>query len=56
MLQGQWTGMVWPASTDAIHNPLTGVERDILTKVGKASVAVPDGFVRPFERAAYNVY
>ncbi|PFH44882.1 hypothetical protein AMATHDRAFT_165196 [Amanita thiersii Skay4041] len=44
ILQGQWNGMVWPTSKDAEPNPATGIEKDILTRVGKASVAVPDGF------------
>jgi probable 2-oxoglutarate dehydrogenase E1 component DHKTD1 len=46
MLQGQWQAMVWPASADAMHDPQTGVELDVLRKVGRASVTVPDGFVR----------
>jgi probable 2-oxoglutarate dehydrogenase E1 component DHKTD1 len=45
MLEDQWTGMVWPASKQAIRNPDTGIERQILIKVGKASVNVPEGFV-----------
>lgn len=44
MLEAQWTGMVWPESTEAISNPDTGVERDVLERVGKASVYVPEGF------------
>lgn len=45
MLQDQWSGMVWPASEAAERDPLTGVKAEILEKVGKASVAIPDGFV-----------
>ncbi|KAJ4473013.1 dehydrogenase E1 and transketolase domain-containing protein 1 [Lentinula aciculospora] len=44
MLEAQWTGMVWPESTEAITNPNTGVEREVLERVGKASVRVPEGF------------
>ena len=47
MLQGQWKGLVWPASEQAEHNPPTGVARDVLEKAGRASVTVPAGFVRP---------
>ena len=46
MLQGQWKGLVWPASEQAEHNPPTGVARDVLEKAGRASVMVPAGFVR----------
>ena len=46
MLQGQWKGLVWPASEQAMHNPPTGVTRDVLEKAGRASVTVPAGFVR----------
>jgi probable 2-oxoglutarate dehydrogenase E1 component DHKTD1 len=45
MLQEQWNGMVWPASKEASDDPVTGVNRDILVNIGKASVMVPDGFV-----------
>ncbi|KAF5378852.1 hypothetical protein D9615_006945 [Tricholomella constricta] len=44
MLEGQWKGIVWPASKEAEFDPVTGVDQETLTKVGKASVAVPDGF------------
>ncbi|KAF5378752.1 hypothetical protein D9615_006975 [Tricholomella constricta] len=37
-------GIVWPASKEAEFDPVTGVDQETLTKVGKASVAVPDGF------------
>lgn len=45
MLEDQWKGIVWPASAEANHDPETGVDHDTLTRVGEASVAVPDGFV-----------
>ncbi|KAJ3786016.1 Transketolase, pyrimidine binding domain-containing protein [Lentinula aff. detonsa] len=44
MLEAQWAGMVWPESAGAIINPDTGVERDLLERVGRASVRVPEGF------------
>jgi probable 2-oxoglutarate dehydrogenase E1 component DHKTD1 len=40
--------MVWPMSKSANYNPDTGVEKDTLLKVGKASVAIPSGFVSAF--------
>lgn len=43
--QGQWEGMVWPASEEARHNPETGVDRTVLERVGRASITVPEGFV-----------
>ena len=46
MLQSQWSDMVWPARSEAVFDPATGVDRDTLVRVGKASVKVPDGFVR----------
>jgi probable 2-oxoglutarate dehydrogenase E1 component DHKTD1 len=46
MLQGQWKGIMWPADKTAEHNPSTGVARNVLEKVGHASVTVPSGFVR----------
>ena len=45
MLEDQWSGMVWPASKEADSNPDTGVDNKTLEHIGKASVAVPDGFV-----------
>jgi probable 2-oxoglutarate dehydrogenase E1 component DHKTD1 len=45
MLREQWCGMVWPASGEASRNPDTGVEIDVLRRVGRASVTVPEGFV-----------
>jgi len=41
LLKSQWTGMVWPASKEAQHDPETGVSEDVLAKVGKASVTLP---------------
>jgi probable 2-oxoglutarate dehydrogenase E1 component DHKTD1 len=50
MLGGKWSGIVWPASEDAVRDPITGVPSDVLSKVGSASVAVPVGFVCIFIR------
>ncbi|KAI0297773.1 dehydrogenase E1 and transketolase domain-containing protein 1 [Multifurca ochricompacta] len=44
MLQGQWKGIVWPADKKAERNPATGVAREVLEGVGRASVMVPSGF------------
>ncbi|SJL03317.1 related to Probable 2-oxoglutarate dehydrogenase E1 component DHKTD1 homolog, mitochondrial [Armillaria ostoyae] len=44
MLKEQWAGMVWPISKGAVQSPDTGVDKDILIRVGKASVQVPQGF------------
>ncbi|KIK54180.1 hypothetical protein GYMLUDRAFT_48977 [Collybiopsis luxurians FD-317 M1] len=44
MLQAQWERMVWPASEKARKDPDTGVEREVLDRVGRASVKVPEGF------------
>ncbi|KAF8156045.1 thiamine diphosphate-binding protein [Crassisporium funariophilum] len=44
MLEDQWGEMVWPASEEAEYDPETGVERGLLERVGRASVAVPEGF------------
>ncbi|KAF9479328.1 dehydrogenase E1 and transketolase domain-containing protein 1 [Pholiota conissans] len=44
MLEGQWKGMVWPRSKDALHEPATGVDVDVLKDIGRASVKVPEGF------------
>ena len=43
--EGEWQGMVWPASQEARHDPKTGVDRIVLERVGRASIAVPPGFV-----------
>ena len=40
-----WSGMVWPASEESKHDPETGVDRTVLERVGRASIAVPEGFV-----------
>ena len=45
MLQAQWTGIVWPGDKNADHQPKTGLPREELMDIGKASVAVPEGFV-----------
>ncbi|KAJ7259573.1 dehydrogenase E1 and transketolase domain-containing protein 1 [Mycena haematopus] len=44
MLDKQWKGMVWPASSSADRNPETGVEQEQLKAVGRASVKIPEGF------------
>ncbi|KAK2467971.1 hypothetical protein APHAL10511_000266 [Amanita phalloides] len=44
ILQDQWTGIVWPTSDKAEHDPATGVNQDILVRVGKSSVAAPSNF------------
>ncbi|KAJ7505194.1 Transketolase, pyrimidine binding domain-containing protein [Mycena galericulata] len=44
MLEKQWKGMVWPASSSAERTPETGVPAEQLKEVGKASVKIPDGF------------
>ena len=43
--QAEWSGMVWPASEEARHDPETGMDRTVLERVGRASIAVPEGFV-----------
>ena len=43
--QAEWSGMVWPATEEAKHDPETGVDRTVLERVGRASIAVPEGFV-----------
>jgi hypothetical protein len=45
LLDGKWKGYAWPASDQAEHNPDTGVAKDVLIEVGKASVTLPEGFV-----------
>jgi probable 2-oxoglutarate dehydrogenase E1 component DHKTD1 len=37
--------MVWPASAEADFNPETGVWKEWLVKIGRASVDVPEVFV-----------
>lgn len=41
----QWQGMVWPQSDAAEHDPVTGVEKEVLDMVGRASVKTPENFV-----------
>ena len=45
VLQGQWKGVTWPGSKDAVRDPETGVDHEALQQVGRASVSVPEGFV-----------
>ena len=46
MLEGQWKGLVWPGVREVtVFEPDTGVEREVLEMVGKASIKVPEGFV-----------
>jgi probable 2-oxoglutarate dehydrogenase E1 component DHKTD1 len=45
MLEGKWSKLVWPNSEAASHEPDTGVDRDVLVKVAKASVTLPEDFV-----------
>ncbi|KAL4266844.1 alpha-ketoglutarate dehydrogenase family protein [Pleurotus pulmonarius] len=44
MLEENWKGMVWPASEEANRSPETGVAKDVLVRVGEASVATPSDF------------
>ncbi|PPR00571.1 hypothetical protein CVT24_005456 [Panaeolus cyanescens] len=44
MLSEQWSGIVWPASASANHEPDTGVDVGLLKEVGKGSVEIPQGF------------
>ncbi|KAM5543648.1 hypothetical protein V8D89_002899 [Ganoderma adspersum] len=44
MYSGQWSGITWPGSNDAVRDPETGVEKETLKTVGRASVTVPEGF------------
>jgi probable 2-oxoglutarate dehydrogenase E1 component DHKTD1 len=45
MLEGKWSELVWPNSELAKHEPDTGVERNTLIEVAKASVTLPEDFV-----------
>jgi hypothetical protein len=57
MLEGKWSKLVWPNSEAAKHEPHTGVDREVLTEVAKASVALPDDFVSAldiFPRLTYS--
>ncbi|KAG6905747.1 hypothetical protein DXG01_000968 [Tephrocybe rancida] len=44
MLEARWGGMAWPASEEAVFDPKTGVRMEILRRVGRVSVAVPENF------------
>jgi len=45
MLEGKWSQLVWPNSESAKHEPDTGVGRNTLIEVAKASVTLPEDFV-----------
>jgi hypothetical protein len=45
--------MVWPRSEEAVHDPVTGVPLDVLEKVGRASVKVPEGYVSNIRAFTY---
>ncbi|KAF5342572.1 hypothetical protein D9611_001560 [Ephemerocybe angulata] len=44
LLEGQWKGMAWPQTSEAEHDPVTGVEKAVLERIGQASVEIPEGF------------
>jgi len=46
MLSQQWETIVWPGSQEALSSVdiTTGVAKDILKRVGQASVWIPEGF------------
>ncbi|RXK41404.1 oxoglutarate dehydrogenase (succinyl-transferring), E1 component [Tremella mesenterica] len=44
MLDGKWKGFVWPALDGVEHDPLTGVDKEVLEEVGRKSVTLPEGF------------
>jgi len=46
MLSRQWKDIVWPGSKEALPSVdiITGVDKDILKRVGRASVWIPEGF------------
>ncbi|OCF42377.1 oxoglutarate dehydrogenase (succinyl-transferring), E1 component [Kwoniella heveanensis CBS 569] len=44
MLEGKWEGFAWPAGSEARHLPNTGVAKEQLIEVAKASVEVPEAF------------
>lgn len=46
MLGGKWKDIVWPATSAADPDPETGLPTDRLAEVGRASVSLPDSFVR----------
>ena len=45
MLGGKWGALVWPATTEAEHDPDTGLPIERLVQVAKASVTLPESFV-----------
>jgi probable 2-oxoglutarate dehydrogenase E1 component DHKTD1 len=45
MLLEKWSGLVWPNTPEAEHQPCTGVSVRELKEVAKASVTLPDDFV-----------
>jgi len=46
MLSQQWGTIVWPGSKEALSSVdiITGVAKDVLKRVGQASVWIPGGF------------
>ena len=48
MLEGKWSKLVWPSTNQAMHDPETGLAEEELKDVAKASVELPDTFVRPY--------
>jgi probable 2-oxoglutarate dehydrogenase E1 component DHKTD1 len=44
-LEEQWKGIIWSTDDSANHSPQTGVQ-SVLEKIGKASVAILEDFVR----------
>ncbi|WRT65523.1 oxoglutarate dehydrogenase (succinyl-transferring), E1 component [Kwoniella shivajii] len=44
MLEGKWKNYVWPAGSEADHDPDTGVKEEELLDVAQASVTLPDSF------------
>jgi probable 2-oxoglutarate dehydrogenase E1 component DHKTD1 len=56
MLQGKWSDFVWPNSSEAEHNPATGVSQEKLKEVAKASVTLPEDFVSYRKCSALHAY
>jgi 2-oxoadipate dehydrogenase E1 component len=55
MLGGKWSGLLWPGPptsttvpSEVVKTPDTGVELDVLRRIGQHSVEVPEGFVSAF--------
>lgn len=55
MLGGKWSGLIWPESpttstvpSKLLQHPDTGVELDVLRRLGQYSVELPAGFVSTF--------